>query len=209
MNCHPEAERLLAKPKDLLLICTALYDEFSLHLPLDIPERRGKLPRPRGRGLMSVEENVALMRRWFHEVWNEGRLETVTELLAEDAIGMGQGTQGTITRGPRDFIPFVKRIRGAFPDIRIRVEDAFGAGDKVAVRWSADMTHQGAHLGVPPTGRRVRITGISVVRIAKGKLAEGWDNWDQLAMMQQIGALQEVHPASEMLGADLQRAAKT
>jgi len=158
---------------------------------------------------MSVEENVALMRRWFHEAWNEGRLETVTELLAEDAIGMGQGTQGTITRGPRDFIPFVKRIRGAFPDIRIRVEDAFGAGDKVAVRWSADMTHQGAHLGVPPTGRRVRITGISVARIAKGKLAEGWDNWDQLAMMQQIGALQEAHPASEMLGADMQRAAKT
>ena len=120
---------------------------------------------------------------------------------------MGQGLQGAITRGPRDFVPFVKRIRGAFPDIRLKVEDAFGEGDKVVVRWSADMTHQGDTLGVPATFRRVRVTGISVVRIAKGKIAEGWDNWDQLAMMQQIGALQEVRPAKILVPET--RAAKT
>jgi len=155
---------------------------------------------------MSVDENVALMKRWFQEVWNEGRLETVNELLGEDAVGMGQGLQGAVTRGPRDFIPFVKRIRGAFPDIRVKVEDAFGAGDKVAVRWSADMTHRGSDLGVPSTGKRVRITGISIVRMAKGKIAEGWDNWDQLAMMQQIGALQELRPVT--LAGDIHRTAK-
>jgi len=155
---------------------------------------------------MSVEDNVALMKRWFHEVWNEGRVETVNELLAEDAIGMGQGLRGAVTRGPRDFVPFVKRIRGAFPDIRLKVEDAFGAGEKVAIRWSADMTHRGSDLGVPSTGKRVRITGITIVRIAKGKIAEGWDNWDQLALMQQIGALQEVRPVT--LAGDMQQSAK-
>lgn len=140
---------------------------------------------------MSAKENVALMRRWFEEVWNQGKIETVNELLAEDAVGMGQGEPGVEIHGPSDFIPFVQRIRGAFPDVKITIEDAFGARDKVVLRWSATMTHQGDHLGIPASRKAVRITGISMVRIRDGKIAEGWDNWDQLAMMQQIGAYEQ------------------
>jgi SnoaL-like polyketide cyclase len=92
---------------------------------------------------MSAKENVQLMRRWFDEVWNQGKAETVRELLAEDAIGMGQGEADVKVRGPADFVPFVERIRGAFPDMNIKIEDAFGARDKVVVRWSATMTHKG------------------------------------------------------------------
>src|SRR5438552_7871593 len=107
---------------------------------------------------MSAKENVALMRRWFEEVWNQGKMETVNELLSEDAVGMGQGEPGVEIHGPADFIPFVNRIRGAFPDVKLSVEDAFGARDKVVVRWSATMTHQGDHLGMPASGKPVRIT---------------------------------------------------
>ncbi len=137
---------------------------------------------------MSAKENVALMRRWFEEVWNQGKIETVHELLAEDAIGMGQGEPDVKVRGPADFVPFVERIRGAFPDINTRIDDAFGAKDKVVVRWSATMTHKGDHLGIPASGKHVRITGMTMVHIRNGQIVEGWDNWDQLAMMQQIGA---------------------
>ena len=140
---------------------------------------------------MSSNENVALMRRWFEEVWNQGKVETVNELLAEDAVGTGQAEPGVKIHGPADFIPFVHRIRGAFPDIKVRVEDAFGADDNVVVRWSATMTHSGNHLGIPASGKPVRLTGMSMVRIRDGKIAEGWDNWDQLAMMQQIGAFEQ------------------
>ena len=91
---------------------------------------------------MSAKENVQLMRRWFDEVWNQGKAETVHELLAEDAIGMGQGEPDVKVRGPADFVPFVERIRGAFPDINIKIEDAFGARDKVVVRWSATIDAQ-------------------------------------------------------------------
>ena len=101
---------------------------------------------------------------------------------------MGQGEPDVKVRGPADFVPFVERIRGAFPDISIKIEDAFGARDKVVVRWSATMTHQGDHLGIPASGKPVRITGMTIVRIRNGQVVEGWDNWDQLAMMQQIGA---------------------
>ena len=137
---------------------------------------------------MSAKENVQLMHRWFDEVWNQGKAETVHELLAEAAIGMGQGEPDVKVRGPADFVPFVERIRGAFPDINIKIEDAFGARDKVVVRWSATMTHKGDHLGIPASGKPVRITGMTMVRIGNGQIVEGWDNWDQLAMMQQIGA---------------------
>jgi len=136
---------------------------------------------------MSVEENIRLLTRWFNEVWNQGKLDTVYELLAPDAVAIGQAESGATLRGPQDFIPFVLRIRAAFPDLKVKVEDAFGAGDKVALRWSGKMTHSGDALGMPATGKSVRLTGITMVRIVDGKIVEGWDNWDQLGMLRQIG----------------------
>jgi steroid delta-isomerase-like uncharacterized protein len=135
---------------------------------------------------MSVEENIVLMRRWFKEIWNEGRVQTIYDLMADNAIGIGQDQPGVEIHGPADFVALFNRIHGAFPDIKITLEDAFGADDKVVVRWSAVMTHTGDHLGIPATNKKVRITGITIVRIEKGKIVEGWDNWDQLALMQQV-----------------------
>jgi steroid delta-isomerase-like uncharacterized protein len=137
---------------------------------------------------MSVEENVELMRRWFKEVWNEGKTQTIYELLSADAIGIGQLEDGSPLRGPAEFLPLVERLRGAFPDINIAVQDAFGAEDKVVLRWSATMTHRGDHLGMPASGKRVRISGMTIARIRDKQIIEGWDNWDQLGMLKQIGA---------------------
>lgn len=138
---------------------------------------------------MSVEENKQIMLRWFKEVWNDGKTETVHALLAPDAVARGQRDAEGELHGPDEFLEFVKQIRSAFPDIRLNVEDIFGSADKVVVRWSATMTHSGEGLGVAPTGNRVRTSGISIVRIVNGKLVQGWDNWDQLGMMRQIGIL--------------------
>jgi steroid delta-isomerase-like uncharacterized protein len=135
---------------------------------------------------MPVEENIALMRRWFKEVWNEGRVQTIYDLLDEHISGWGQDVPGVEIRKPSDFVALYNRIHGAFPDMKITVEDAFGAEDKIVLRWSATMTHTGDHLGVAATHKKVRITGITMARIVKGKIVEGWDNWDQLALMQQI-----------------------
>lgn len=136
---------------------------------------------------MSVEENVHLLRRWFTEVWNEGNTQTVYELLAHDAIATGQLEDGKQLRGPADFVPFVENLRGAFPDIKLVVEDVFGYEDRVVLRWSGTMTHRGDHLGMPATGKVVQLTGITIARIRHGKIVEGWDNWDQLAMLKQLG----------------------
>lgn len=135
--------------------------------------------------------NVALIRRWFDEVWNQGQLETIHELMAPECVGVGQGGPGVVIRGPQEFEAFAEKLRAAFPDIRVTIEDGFEAGDKAVARWSATMTHQGDQLGVRATGKPIRITGISMVRIVNGKIVEGWDNWDQMTMMQEIGALGE------------------
>ena len=136
---------------------------------------------------MSVEDNVRLARRWFQEVWNEGRMQTVYELFAENGIATGQSEQGEMLRGPKEFAIFVERIRGAFPDIKVMVDDAFGADDQVALRWSATMTHKGDQLGMAATNREVKISGITITRIRNGQIVEGWDNWDRLGLMRQIG----------------------
>jgi steroid delta-isomerase-like uncharacterized protein len=136
---------------------------------------------------MSADQNIQLMRRWFQEVWNEGRIQTVHELLSPDAVARGQRGAEAEIRGPEEFVKFVEEIRGAFPDIKVEVEDIFGADDKVVPRWSAIMTHTGDALGLPPSGRTVRSRGITIARIVDGKIVEGWDNWDQLGMLEQIG----------------------
>jgi steroid delta-isomerase-like uncharacterized protein len=144
---------------------------------------------------MPVEENVQLMRRWFQEVWNEGKIDTIHELLAPDAVAIGQLDDRKELRGASEFVAFVKNLRAAFPDMKIVVEDVFGMQDRVALRWSSTMTHSGNQLGIPATAKVIQITGITIARIRDGKIVEGWDNWDQLGMVKQIGAYVSPEPS--------------
>jgi steroid delta-isomerase-like uncharacterized protein len=78
---------------------------------------------------------------------------------------------------------------GAFPDLRQDVEDAVADGDRVAVRFTARGTHEGPLMGVPPSGRPVAVSGIAVMRVADGRVAEVWEVFDLMGMLQQIGAI--------------------
>jgi len=140
---------------------------------------------------MAADENIQLMRRWFQEVWNEGRIKTVYELLSADGVARGQRGAEAEIRGPEEFVKFVREIRGAFPDIKVTVEDVFGADDKVVLRWSGVMTHTGDGPGLPASGRTVHSRGITIARFVDGKIVEGWDSWDQLGMLEQIGAYKQ------------------
>ena len=136
-----------------------------------------------------MADGKAMVRRWFEEVWNQGREETIDELFAADGVAHGLSEEGVQVRGPEAFKPFVRNLRGALPDIHVRVEEILSEGDMVAVRVVAEGTHTGEDLGVPPSGRRVRISGIIMLRVRGNQIAEGWNSWDQLGMLQQIGAL--------------------
>ena len=139
---------------------------------------------------MSEQVNIQILKRWFEEVWNQGHHETVHELLSPDAKLEGQNGSGSVTLGPLEFIRFAESIRSQFTGIHVSLDDTFAAGEKVVARWSATMVYKGGVAGLAPAGTKVQITGISIGRVVGGKIVEGWDNWDRLALLQQIGAYQ-------------------
>jgi steroid delta-isomerase-like uncharacterized protein len=131
---------------------------------------------------MSLEKNKALARRYQEEVWGKGDLALIDELLAPDFIdhslpaGMDPGFAGARRA--------VQGALDAFPDGQWTVEDLIAEGDKVTIRWKMDATHEHAFRGIAPGGKPVTITGITIVRIAGGKIVERWVNWDSMALRQ-------------------------
>ncbi len=136
------------------------------------------------------EENKALFRRWFEEVWNQGRAEAIDEMFAEDGVAHGLAdASGAELRGPAHFREFHRGFREAFPDIRVTVEDVIAEGDKVAGRCSARATHRSDSLGFAATDRRVEFDGMCIARVRDGQIVEAWNNFDFLTMYQQLGVI--------------------
>lgn len=130
-----------------------------------------------------------IARRWFQEVWNEGKLETIGELSAPGAFGHGVSmASAEPVAVPDGFRDYVVQLRSAFPDLRIDIEDAIAEGDLVCVRCTCRGTHSGEGLmNLSPTGRSFEITGITILRIESGRIVEGWNNYDFLGMFEQLG----------------------
>ncbi len=144
---------------------------------------------------MSAEENKAVVRRELEELYNKGGdLDAAEEIYAPDFVGH-EPAVGDI-RGIEGAKQYAATMRLAFPDLSCTVEDQVAEGDKVVTRWSAQGTHQGEteDLG-PATGNRVEITGVSIERFSGGKVAESWDEFDALGMMQQLGLVPEPEQA--------------
>jgi predicted ester cyclase len=129
--------------------------------------------------------NTEIAYRWYNEVWNERKAQTIHELLAPEAVA--HLTSGNTT-GPDEFKLFWDQLTGAFSEIHLTIEDAVSDGDKVVVRWKISMKHTGPTLGIAPTQKPVQFNGLSWLIIREGKIVEGWDGWDSLGMMVTIGA---------------------
>jgi steroid delta-isomerase-like uncharacterized protein len=134
-------------------------------------------------------------------VWNEGNLSVIYELVAPGCVDHDPASPEE-ARGPERARQFVEMYRSAFSDAQLTVEDQIAEGDKVVTRWTSRGTHQGELVGIPPSGNRAEVSGISRDSIEGGKFVETWDNYDALDMMQQIGAVslleqQEVGRAEE------------
>lgn len=133
---------------------------------------------------MTIEENKALTRRFYEEVFNQRNLALVNELCSPNHVFH---TPTATLRGPEEFKQFLSQYITAFPDAHFTVEDLIAEGDKVVSRYTFRGTHKGDMMGIAPTGKQVNITGIVVERIVNGKSEEAWLNFDALGMMQQLG----------------------
>lgn len=134
-----------------------------------------------------MPENAGLIRRWFEVVWNQGREATIDELCAKEAVGHGQTHDGSDIVGPDHFKQFWHTFRAAFTSVRVEIHQR--RGEMAMARWTITMTHTGPFLGLQASGKRVTAAGMSVQRFVGGRIVEAWDNWDQLGVMTQLGAV--------------------
>jgi len=142
--------------------------------------------------------NKVLIHRWHEEVWNRKRPEAVFEMLHPDALLFGLSVlPAPPLRGPESFLPFWERLVRAFPDIHVSVESTMAEDDKVAARCSV----RGRHLGpgpimeIAPTMKPVTFSGVCMVHVKDGRIHEAWNNFDFLALYQQIGLIKLHLPA--------------
>jgi predicted ester cyclase len=133
------------------------------------------------------DQNAKLAVRWFEEVWNENREQTIDELLAPDVVIHGLGEDGQPGVGREEFRRFYRLFRAGLTDIRITVEGVLAHGDETAVRLTLTGRHAGDGFGVRSTGRAILVTGIVWGRWRNGQLVEAWNEFDAAGLMKQIG----------------------
>ena len=135
-------------------------------------------------------KNNTLAHEWFDEVWNKRKMEAIDRLLTHDVVAHGLvDEKGNDFRGPSEFKKFFLQFTKAFPDMQVEVADTISEGDKIAARCIVTGTHRGDTLGVPASNKPIRFTGVAILRIKDGKIAEAWNNFDFQTLSRQIGAL--------------------
>lgn len=166
----PETDRIF---REMVALC----DEMPTFIDLDVV---------RDENLM-----VATVRRFFEALATAGELPPLNDLLDED-IHSHDPANPQDTIGLDNARAEFRMWRGAF-DFAFTVADVIAQGERACARWTWDATHKGDFLGIAPTGRQVTMTGMTLFRLAdNGKIAETWWQHDQLGLMQQLGALDEL-----------------
>jgi pSer/pThr/pTyr-binding forkhead associated (FHA) protein len=133
-----------------------------------------------------TEKNVALVKRFFQEVWKNGNLNVVDELVSQNYEDHGQ-PPGT-PPGHGVLKANVDMFRSAFSDFQLTPVQILAENDRVAIRLSGGGTNNGNFMGMAPTGKQVSLGGMTFMRIQDEKIAESWGIFDIPGLMQQLGA---------------------
>jgi len=136
---------------------------------------------------MSPDDNKAILRASYEVVFNQHQVDRADEFYAPDyldhaaAPGQAPGLEGA----KQKWAAYI----AALPDMRATIQELVAEGDKVAVAWTVEGTHQGQLLGIPTTGKYLRLGGMSIYRLAEGKITEAGEEFDRLDLMRQLGVL--------------------
>ena len=134
---------------------------------------------------MANEQNEAVARKAL-ECFNTGDTSVADEVIADGAVNHDPAMPDS-PGGPESLKQAVAMYRGAFPDLKITIEETFSDRDLVCTRWSSEGTNDGELMGMPATGKRATSTGISIDKVQDGKIVESWTEWDNAGLMQQLG----------------------
>jgi steroid delta-isomerase-like uncharacterized protein len=134
--------------------------------------------------VMNIVERLYLM-------WNTQNFSLAPELYTEDYCGVDI-TDHSRVNGPEGVVRQLERFCRAFPDLMFSNEETILENDRVALYWTAHGTHQGTLLNIPPTGRHVQVNGVSMLRLANGKITHSVHLWDLAGLLRELGLLPEL-----------------
>jgi steroid delta-isomerase-like uncharacterized protein len=135
-------------------------------------------------------DNATLARREVEEAFNGGNLDVLDELLADDYVSHDPAAPEPI-RGREGARALIESYRSGVAGLHVQIDDQIAKGDKVVTRWTASGRHEGELFGVPPTGKEIEVTGITIERFEDGRVVEDWTNWDALGLRRQLGVVSE------------------
>jgi len=135
---------------------------------------------------MSANENKALIRRFYEEVWGKGNLLVANEVFATDYVRHDLRPAAALP-GPEGQSKIAADFRAAFPDLKIEIDLLVAEADLVVARWTMEGTNLGPWGGKDPTGKHARFSGVNFFRLSEGKVVEIWNHRDDLGLMQQVG----------------------
>jgi steroid delta-isomerase-like uncharacterized protein len=138
-----------------------------------------------------MSEATASLVAAVMEAWNTYDVERLASFYALDYEGLDIN-DAVPQRGPQGIQRMVKRYRDAFPDVQFTAEEVIVQGERVALVWTAQGTHQGRLMNIPPTGRQVTVRGVSVLTVKDGQVRRGLYIWDLAGLLRGIGLLPEL-----------------
>lgn len=135
---------------------------------------------------MLLQANARLIERYFEEVWNQGKVDVLDELLTSDYRNHSPGLPDPLP-GPAGLKPIVLMMRSGIPDLHYTIEDLVVAADRVAACVRLTGTHTGGFFGIAPTGKSIDVRQMQIEWIRDGRICQHWRITEDLKMMRQLG----------------------
>ena len=168
------------------------FDTLPLWERLDPTMRRpGLLETPLEGTSEVISENVAVLNRYYDEVWNRGELAVLDEVVSLELVGHDPAIGDF---GFEQLKQLVLMFRRGFPDFQVTAEDVVAQADRVALRFRSEGTFRVEFMGMAPTGERVSYTGLVMYRFARCQVVEIWMGWDPASLVRRIGGDLEARP---------------
>ena len=133
-------------------------------------------------------DNKVIIQRLYEEAWNQRRFELMDLLLSPSHSLHGSPSVSGPAVGPEVYKHVMLLYTAAYPDLCFRIEEMIGEGEKVACYWTMTGTHRGEFLGIPATGKKVSVEGITIHHVTNGKIMDTFAAADNWSLMQQLGA---------------------
>lgn len=148
---------------------------------------------------MNIDENRDLIKNYTEQIWNQGNLDRLGEFMADNYV---EHTPFGTFEGLDELRAFITMNRRSFPDFDVSVNVMVAEEDSVANNYTVKATHEERFAAIEATGNRVVVDGCYIGRVENGKLVEGWNQFDMMAMLTQLDVLSpdEIFGDMEELG---------